>query len=130
MGVPRNIVAAADVLPRRVIELTAFYTGDEAGALTELAVGVSSEGQRDALDSSGFAAATGDPIPLQDVTIDGTVRVEAGGAIATLDWVATDASGRVVDATTGQDSIGIALEAAAAAGDVISVLWRPNTVAP
>ena len=55
------------------------------------------------------------------------VKVEAGAAIAaTGTVVASDATGRVVTAASGDSNLGKNLDAAAAAGDMIRVLFHPN----
>lgn len=54
----------------------------------------------------------------------GRTKAKAGAAISLasgLTYLATDASGRVVTATTGQQAIGYALEAASGAGSLISI---------
>ena len=48
------------------------------------------------------------------------VRVEAGAAIALDANLTSDASGRAVTAATGNKCVGVAREAAAAAGDLIT----------
>lgn len=56
---------------------------------------------------------------------DGISFVEAGGAIAIGGLVTTDATGRAVAATTGQQTHGRALETASGAGVFIAVLLTP-----
>jgi hypothetical protein len=53
--------------------------------------------------------------------------IEAGGAITQGDELVSDADGRAVtrDAGAGVFSIGVALQAAAAAGDVVEIFYRP-----
>jgi hypothetical protein len=50
-------------------------------------------------------------------------KIEAGAAIAAYASLMSDATGRVVTATTGNKIIGKALAAASAAGDLITVLY-------
>ena len=68
-----------------------------------------------------------DPALGQAATIayGGIVRVEAGGVIAIGDNIATDALGRAVNATNGQTILGEAMSATSAAGQIVSVLFRP-----
>lgn len=74
-----------------------------------------------ALGVALYDAADGEPVA---VVVQGTAVVEAGGAIAVGDNVAADANGRAVVATpaSGYTILGIALEAASAAGEEIEVL--------
>ena len=60
------------------------------------------------------------------VRIGEVVQVAAGAAVSIGANVASDATGRAVTATTGEQIVGKALTAASAAGQLISVLWRPN----
>lgn len=68
------------------------------------------------------AAAAGDKIP---VDVLGTAVVEAGAAVAAGATVASDASGRAITWASGA-KVGIALQAAGAAGEFIEVLLVPN----
>jgi hypothetical protein len=63
------------------------------------------------------------------VNTGGVVRCEAGAAVAALDLVASDASGRAVTAGAGDEILGIAFTAADAAGDIISVQFHPRGLA-
>ncbi|AFT79043.1 hypothetical protein AMBLS11_12350 [Alteromonas macleodii str. 'Black Sea 11'] len=57
-----------------------------------------------------------------DVTFNGIVEVEAGGAINKMAWLTVDAQGRVVASAAGTDErIGRALTGANAAGDIIDI---------
>ena len=56
----------------------------------------------------------------------GTTKVVAGAAIARGAYVSADASGKAASNTTDKENaIGMALEAAAADGDIIEVLLAP-----
>lgn len=59
------------------------------------------------------------------LAIGGVVKVLAAGVITAGNPVASDADGKAVAKATADNSLGIALETAAA-GDVISMLWQPN----
>lgn len=64
-----------------------------------------------------------DPTSGQPATIQhgGTVKVMAGAAVTVGAKVASDASARVVTATSGTHPVGTALEAASGAGAIIAV---------
>jgi phage-related minor tail protein len=59
----------------------------------------------------------------------GTVKVVAAGVIALGAWVTADSVGKGTGTTSDKDkTIGIALEAAAADGDIIEVALQPHTL--
>ena len=60
------------------------------------------------------------------VAVVGVAKVAAGAAVARWANVQSDATGRAIAAATADYSQGIALESAAAAGDLIPVLLRPQ----
>lgn len=94
------------------------------------------------VDSTGKAAIAGvgaravgvlqDNVPSGEaasVRVMGVTKMVAGAAVAAGGIVSTDSTGRaVVSATTGHAQVGIALTAAAAAGEVISVLLGSGAV--
>lgn len=69
------------------------------------------------------AAAAGEKIP---VDVLGTAVVEAGAAIAAGATVKSDASGRAITWVTSGAKVGIALQAAGAAGEMVEILLVPN----
>jgi hypothetical protein len=69
------------------------------------------------------AAAAGEKIP---VDVLGTAVVEAGAAVAANATVKSDASGRAITWVTSGAKVGLALQAAGAAGEMIEVLLIPN----
>lgn len=69
------------------------------------------------------AAAIGDKFP---VDVRGTTTVEAGAAVAVGATLKSDASGRAITWITSGAKVGIALEAATAAGQFIEVLLVDN----
>ena len=64
----------------------------------------------------------------EKITVDvlGTAVVEAGAAVAANATVKSDASGRAITWATSGAKVGLALEAAGAAGQMIEVLLIPN----
>ncbi len=60
------------------------------------------------------------------VDVLGTAQVEAGAAISAGATVKSNASGQAITWATSGAKVGIALEAATAAGQVIEVLLIPN----
>jgi hypothetical protein len=68
-------------------------------------------------------AAVGDLVAVKAL---GTAVVEAGAAISAGDTVKADAQGRAIPWETAGARLGIALEAAAAAGQLIEVFLIPN----
>lgn len=60
------------------------------------------------------------------VDVLGTAIVEAGAAVAANATVKSDSSGRAITWVTSGAKVGLALSAAAAAGDLIEVLLIPN----
>ncbi len=69
------------------------------------------------------AAVSGDKIP---VDVLGTATVEAGAAVSAGATLKSDASGRGITWATSGAKVGLALEAASAAGQMIEVLLIPN----
>jgi hypothetical protein len=69
------------------------------------------------------AAVSGDKVP---VDVLGTATVEAGAAVAAGASLKSDASGRCITWVTSGAKVGIALEAASAAGQLIEVFLIPN----
>lgn len=62
------------------------------------------------------------------ITVDvlGTAIVESGAAVAANDTVKADASGRAIPWAASGAKVGLALQAATAAGQFIEVLLIPN----
>ena len=69
------------------------------------------------------AASSGDKVAVDAL---GALAVEAGAAVSAGDTIKADSSGRAITWATSGAKIGIALEAAGASGDLISVLLIPN----
>ena len=125
-----NLVANANIRPYRVVAPTG--SADNAcGESNEnnLSMGVVG-GDTKAHDSANHAE-SGDAVSLQPGNV---VLIEAGGAITRGGSVMTDDEGRGVAATpTGTANIyhlGIALETAGGAGEIIRMFWQPVVVRP
>lgn len=101
--------------------LTQFQLVKTAGALvvsaadTDVVIGVIQSGA-DASEAN---------VP---VCIFGQTKAKASGAIAKGARVCPDSSGRIKTAATGDLVCGVALEAAAANGDIIEIFFNPTTV--
>lgn len=64
-----------------------------------------------------------------DVAVTGVVKAVAAAAISAGAWVTSDANGKMVATTTaGQKILGIAMDAAAADGDVIAVALSQGSI--
>ena len=70
-----------------------------------------------------FAAVAADKLA---VDVLGTVVVEAGAAVSAGATVKSDSTGRAITWATSGAKVGLALEAAGAAGNMIEVLLVPN----
>ena len=96
-----------------------------------------------AINTSGQVAACGDGAKADGViyndpaaagratalAITGRMKVVAGSAVTVGDDVSSDSSGRAVPVVSGDFTLGTAIEAATAAGDIISVLFQPSNLA-
>jgi len=75
----------------------------------------------------GSASGSGKAVAVQ---YDGIAQVEASAAISAGDYVTVgDTAGRVGPATAGDLQCGVALNAAADANEIISVLLKPSPAA-
>lgn len=109
-----NLVASGAIPARTICKLSNAFTAVQATAATDLAIGVSGD----------VAAASLDSV---QVNVAGTVKVTAGAAVAVGVKLMSDATGRAITLSgTGKQIVGIALEPAAAANDVILVLLAPS----
>jgi hypothetical protein len=109
----KNMIAGAAINAFTLVKFSAADTVVTAAAATDSIIGVTNE----------VAPASGERC---DIIVEGIAFITAGAAIALGALLTADASGRVVTvapaAGTNNRIIGIAFEAAAAAGDVIRVL--------
>lgn len=108
----------ATVRGRRLVKISADITGGMFGT-ENIQVAESTAGYP-AVGVACYDGASGDNIPLLRV---GLVPLIAGAAITAGDPLMSDAQGRVVPYTDGATNhrIGVALTAAAAAGDDVAV---------
>lgn len=91
-----------------------FVTLAADGQVDQTGAGLDATGiLQDDPDAAGVAGS---------VAISGVSKVVAGAATTRAGNVASDSTGRAVNATTGNFIQGIFLEAAAAAGDIVPVL--------
>lgn len=74
-------------------------------------------------EHAGILDCPGDTDESVRIRVSGVAKVVAGAAITTGDGVESDAAGKLRTLTTGP-LVGIALEAAGADGDIISVLLK------
>ncbi len=96
-----------------------FVAGEDLSAAQFKFVTLESDGQVDLADSAGencigVLLVEGEAARAVTVVMTGSVMVEAGGTVTNGGAVATDATGRAVDATTGDIIMGYAREAGVA----------------
>jgi len=111
-----SLVAGGTIAPYRFVKVSARNTGAAIAAITDIAVGVT-DGSTRKFDSTDHAI-SGDPINLQGGSV---VLIEAAAAITAGAVIAPSANGRAQAAVATQFPYGIALEPAAAAGEIIRV---------
>ena len=124
-----NLEAGGTIAPNSFVTLNTSNDnqGDQAGA-NATAVGVTNSSTRQ--HDSANHAEDGDVISLQPGFV---LMVEAGGSITRGGRVKSDANGKAVavatSGTTNQESLGQALESAAA-GEIIRIYWNPQVIRP
>lgn len=106
-----TFTASAAIIGGRLVVATGDRTAGPAGADAANVVGV-----------AGYDASTGDTVTVY-TRAGGVQRLTAAGAIAAGAKVASAAAGKAQTIGSLTNAIGIALEAAAADGDVIDVLF-------
>ena len=120
---------AAAIYPWRVVMATAVDNTCEAaaGAATDPVIGITTGDNKSSTqhtDPDAHAEDLGDPVTLQP----GSVKlVTAAGPVAAGALVRVIAAGLVDDTGTGI-AVGISLQAAVAANDVIEILWHPGII--
>jgi hypothetical protein len=116
-----SLTASGAIGPFRCVVVSGENTAAAASA-NALVVGVTAGG------TSRFDDADtniGDPVELQET---GVKRIEAGAAISAGATVMAANGGTVITAATpgvGKYTVGVAITAAADAGDIILVAWNP-----
>lgn len=108
IGFIKTFVAGAAVTARRIVKFDGSGNVVAAAADTDMFIGV----------SDGLDIASGERI---DVIMGGQPKVVASAAIAAGALVSSAADGRAKTAEAGDSVIGFAVEAAGAAGDVITI---------
>ena len=119
-GLIKNFDATAAVPARTIVKPSATAGGVQpAAAATDKLLGIST-----GVDSAAGARC--------DVILSGAADVVAGGAVAAGDLVTSGADGKAVAAAPAAGAnartVGTALTAAVAAGDIITVLVAPGSV--
>lgn len=104
---PQSAIAAGDIYPTRFVKLDPSNTGKvlQCGA-GDRPIGISQQGTRRSpyVDSSGKAAAAGEPIQYYDLTEE--CDLEIAGTVAPMDRIKSDANGKGVKTTTNTDQYG------------------------
>jgi hypothetical protein len=115
----KAFVASGAIAAYRIVRITSADNVEQAAAVSHALIGVNSD----------LAILSGERV---EVMTHGIAYVEAGAAVSVGVPVTSDASGRGVAAApaagTNNRVIGLALDAAVAAGDVIRVLLSPGSV--
>lgn len=106
-----------------VLALTVALTGTVTANRFVTPAGAQAGADANTLGVSRVAGVSGDYAP---VDVLGTAVVEAGAAVSAGASLKSDASGRAITWATSGAKVGIALEAATAAGQMIEVLLIPN----
>lgn len=105
------------------LTLTLALTGTVVAQRFVTPVGIAAGADLNAIGVARTAGVSGDKIPVDAL---GTTIVEAGAAITLGDTVKSDSSGRAITWATSGARLGIALQAASAAGNFIEVMLIPN----
>lgn len=115
----KAFTAGGAISPYRIVRIASAETVEQAAAVANTMIGVNTD----------LAIVANERV---EVAVQGIAFVEAGAAIAIGVLVTTDASGRGVTAApaagVNNRHVGIALDAAVAAGDIIRVLLSPGSV--
>lgn len=109
---------------REALTITVTATGTIAASRFMTVAGAQAGADASAIGASKSAAVSGDLVPC---VVLGTAVVEAGAAIAAGATVKADAAGKAITWATSGSKLGIALQAASAAGELIEILlYQPN----
>lgn len=106
-----------------LLTLTLMAASVIAAARFVTPLGAQAGADANTLGAACTAAAIGEKLP---VDVRGTTTVEAGAAIALGATLKSDAQGRAITWAASGAKVGIALEAATAAGQFIEVLLVDN----
>ena len=106
-----------------VLTLTQALTGTVAANRFTTVAGIQTGADLNALGVSRVGGGSGEKIP---VDVLGTSIVEAGAAVAAGATLKSDSTGRGITWVTSGARLGIALEAAGGAGELIEVMLIPN----
>lgn len=105
------------------LTLTALLTGTVAANRFVTAAGAQAGADANTLGVARTAGVSGERVA---VDVLGTAIVEAGAAVAAGATIKADASGRGITWVSSGAKVGLALQAASAAGQFIEVLLIPN----
>ena len=108
---------------RPLLTLTILAAGTIALSRFVTAQGTQAGADASAMGASCTPAVAGERFP---VDVIGTTTLEAGAAVAVGATVKSDASGRAITWASTGAKVGVALEAATAAGQFIEVLLVDN----
>ena len=106
-----------------VLALTALLSGTVAANRFITPAGAQAGADANTLGVARTGGASGERVA---VDVLGTAIVEAGAAVAANATIKTDSSGRAITWATSGAKVGLALQAAGAAGDFLDVLLTPN----
>lgn len=106
-----------------LLTLTVALTGTVAANRFVTPAGAQAGADAVSLGVSRVGGVAGEKIPVDAI---GTAVVESGAAIAAGATLESDSQGRAVTWATSGAKVGIALQAATAAGQFIEVLLLPN----
>lgn len=112
-GEPVTFIASGTINRWRFVELTAAETVAQCNAITDRPVGVAVE-----------SAADGEAVSVYLLNRGGILPIEADAAISANAQIGTSTDGQAQTAVTTQFPVGVALEAAGGAGEVIPFLVR------
>lgn len=111
-GATKGFLAGGAIGKFRAVEIAAGETVTQANAGTDAIIGICQEEITAGDATNGRIAA---------VQMDGISRCIAGASFSIGATLMTDSTGRVITATATNRQIGIAMQAAAAAGDHVDV---------
>lgn len=118
-GLIKNFTAGGTINPYRIVRLSAADTVVQAATNIEALLGASMD----------VGVVSGERV---DVVVSDIALIEAGAVIALTNLLTSDAQGRVVPGNPAAGAnvriIGLPLDAAAAAGDIIRVLLSPGSL--